>query len=116
MIRRPPRSTLFPYTTLFRSRTGRLRRTSTFTQSVAASVQASELANTATCPRRCAAVAPSNDATPANPITPASSTVLVVLAEPENVWSAERSMPGSDAGSHGAVDPQEGPLFGSFVA
>src|SRR5215217_8489730 len=24
MIRRPPRSTLFPYTTLFRSRTGRL--------------------------------------------------------------------------------------------
>src|SRR2546422_2208428 len=59
MIRRPPRSTLFPYTTLFRSRTGRLRRTSTFTQSVAASVQASELANTATCPRRCAEVAPS---------------------------------------------------------
>src|SRR3712207_6973126 len=26
MIRRPPRSTLFPYTTLFRSRAGRLRR------------------------------------------------------------------------------------------
>src|SRR3712207_7455230 len=26
MIRRPPRSTLFPYTTLFRSRLGRLRR------------------------------------------------------------------------------------------
>src|SRR5258708_11565732 len=26
MIRRPPRSTLFPYTTLFRSRTGALRR------------------------------------------------------------------------------------------
>src|SRR5689334_23882384 len=26
MIRRPPRSTLFPYTTLFRSRCGRLRR------------------------------------------------------------------------------------------
>src|SRR2546422_6984357 len=26
MIRRPPRSTLFPYTTLFRSRTGRLHR------------------------------------------------------------------------------------------
>src|SRR3989442_10943151 len=26
MIRRPPRSTLFPYTTLFRSPTGRLRR------------------------------------------------------------------------------------------
>src|SRR3712207_8200592 len=26
MIRRPPRSTLFPYTTLFRSREGRLRR------------------------------------------------------------------------------------------
>src|SRR5258706_2360130 len=25
MIRRPPRSTLFPYTTLFRSRTGRTR-------------------------------------------------------------------------------------------
>src|SRR5437660_3271300 len=25
MIRRPPRSTLFPYTTLFRSRLGRLR-------------------------------------------------------------------------------------------
>src|SRR5690348_17469762 len=25
MIRRPPRSTLFPYTTLFRSRVGRLR-------------------------------------------------------------------------------------------
>src|SRR3712207_9179581 len=25
MIRRPPRSTLFPYTTLFRSRTGALR-------------------------------------------------------------------------------------------
>src|SRR5437667_12792540 len=103
MIRRPPRSTLFPYTTLFRSRT------STFTQSVAASVQPSELANTATCPRRCAEVAPSNDATPANPITPASSTVLVVLADPENVWSAERSMPGSDAGSHGAVDPQDEP-------
>src|SRR5213592_2725779 len=96
--------------------TGRLRRTSTFTQSAAASVQPSELANTATCPRRCAEVAPSNDATPANPITPASSTVLAVLAGPENVWSAERSTPGSDAGSHGAVDPQDGPLFGSFVA
>src|SRR2546428_8893116 len=27
MIRRPPRSTLFPYTTLFRSRRGRQRRT-----------------------------------------------------------------------------------------
>src|SRR3712207_7039241 len=27
MIRRPPRSTLFPYTTLFRSRTGRTGRT-----------------------------------------------------------------------------------------
>src|SRR2546430_10317761 len=27
MIRRPPRSTLFPYTTLFRSRPGRLGRT-----------------------------------------------------------------------------------------
>src|SRR4051794_41401489 len=26
MIRRPPRSTLFPYTTLFRSRSGRSRR------------------------------------------------------------------------------------------
>src|SRR2546425_7267999 len=26
MIRRPPRSTLFPYTTLFRSRTGRVPR------------------------------------------------------------------------------------------
>src|SRR5438046_1934681 len=39
-----------------------------------------------------------------------------VLAGPENVWSAERSTPGSDAGSHGAVDPQDGPLFGSFVA
>src|SRR3712207_8143190 len=26
MIRRPPRSTLFPYTTLFRSRSGRTRR------------------------------------------------------------------------------------------
>src|SRR3712207_7033591 len=26
MIRRPPRSTLFPYTTLFRSRAGRVRR------------------------------------------------------------------------------------------
>src|SRR3712207_6919576 len=26
MIRRPPRSTLFPYTTLFRSRRGRVRR------------------------------------------------------------------------------------------
>src|SRR3712207_7005178 len=26
MIRRPPRSTLFPYTTLFRSRSGRCRR------------------------------------------------------------------------------------------
>src|SRR5256885_12973160 len=26
MIRRPPRSTLFPYTTLFRSQTGELRR------------------------------------------------------------------------------------------
>src|SRR3712207_7643785 len=28
MIRRPPRSTLFPYTTLFRSETGRARRVS----------------------------------------------------------------------------------------
>src|SRR5258708_14228892 len=28
MIRRPPRSTLFPYTTLFRSRTDRLRKKS----------------------------------------------------------------------------------------
>src|SRR2546429_5862149 len=28
MIRRPPRSTLFPYTTLFRSTTGLLRRSS----------------------------------------------------------------------------------------
>src|SRR5213592_4987675 len=93
--------------------TGRLRRTSTFIQSVAASVQPIELANTATCPRRCAAVAPSNDATPANPITPASSAVLAVLAGPENVWSAERSTPGSDAGSHGAVDPQDGPLSGA---
>src|SRR2546422_11583445 len=52
--------------------TGRLRRTITFTQSVAANVQASELANTATCPRRCAGVAPWNDAIPANPITPRS--------------------------------------------
>src|SRR5438270_12840498 len=30
MIRRPPRSTLFPYTTLFRSPAGRLRRFPTF--------------------------------------------------------------------------------------
>src|SRR5258708_18039182 len=29
MIRRPPRSTLFPYTTLFRSSASRLRRSST---------------------------------------------------------------------------------------
>src|SRR2546430_7126567 len=34
MIRRPPRSTLFPYTTLFRSRSGRRRRVITGTESV----------------------------------------------------------------------------------
>src|SRR2546422_11647938 len=93
--------------------TGRLRRTITFTQSVAANVQASELANTATCPRRCAGVAPSNDATPANPTTATSSAWLAVLADPEKVWSAARSMPGSEAGSHGA---QHGAAFGSFAA
>src|SRR3989442_12383402 len=96
--------------------TGRLRRTITFTQSVAANVQASELANTATCPRRCAGVAPWNDAIPANPITPASNALLAVPADPEKVWRATRSTPGSDAGSHGAVDPQEGGAFGSLVA
>src|SRR2546427_5708907 len=96
--------------------TGRLRRTITFTQSVAANVQASELANTATCPRRCAGVAPWNDAIPANPITPASNALLAVPADPEKVCRATRSKPGSDAGSHGAVDPQEGGAFGSLVA
>ena len=93
--------------------TGRLRGTSTFIQSVAASVQASELANTATCPRRCAAVAPSSDAIPANPTVLTRSAVLMVPADPENVWRAERSIPGSDRGSHGA---QDGATFGSFVA
>src|SRR2546428_9396652 len=96
--------------------TGRLRRTITFTQSVAANVQASELANTATCPRRCAGVAPWNDAIPAKPTSPASTALLAVPADPENVWSATRSMPGSDAGSHGTGDPQEGADFGSLVA
>src|SRR6267378_1434110 len=93
--------------------TGRLRRTTTLIQSVAANVQASEFANTATCPRRCAGVAPWNDATPANPISPASSALLAVPADPEKVWSAARSMPGSEAGSHGA---QDGAALGSFVA
>src|SRR5688572_32654113 len=42
MIRRPPRSTLFPYTTLFRSkRRGSLRSTSSGVQSVAASLKRS---------------------------------------------------------------------------
>src|SRR2546423_12076804 len=34
MIRRPPRSTLFPYTTLFRSRTGAIRNTRLHRRSV----------------------------------------------------------------------------------
>src|SRR5882724_3674760 len=93
--------------------TGRLRRTITFTQSVAANVQAMELANTATCPRRCAGVAPWNDAIPAKPMSPASTALLAVPAGPERVWSATRSKLGSDAGSHGA---QEGAAFGSLVA
>src|SRR5439155_26734384 len=66
--------------------TGRLRRTTTFIQSVAASVHASELANTARCPRRCAAVVPSSDAAPANPTTPARRAVLTLSADPEKVW------------------------------
>src|SRR3989442_541003 len=53
---------------------------------------------------------------PANPITPASNALLAVPADPEKVWRATRSTPGSDAGSHGAVDPQEGGAFGSLVA
>src|SRR2546422_5767496 len=93
--------------------TGRLRRTNTFIQSVAANVQASELANTATCPRRCAAVAPSSDASPANPTIPTSTALLAVPADPENVCRADRSMLGSDVGSQGAHD---GAAFGSFIA
>src|SRR5438093_4117081 len=60
-----------------------------------------------------AGVAPSSDAIPANPITPTSNAVLAVPADPEKVWSATRSTPGSDAASHGA---QDGAAFGSFVA
>src|SRR5437762_1053088 len=63
--------------------------------------------------RRCAAVAPSSDAIPANPTVPTRSAVLMVPADPEKVWRAERSIPGSDCGSHGA---QDGATFGSFVA
>jgi len=45
MIRRPPRSTLFPYTTLFRSMTSSLERTGATTPALPSSVAQSELAN-----------------------------------------------------------------------
>src|SRR6266567_1760823 len=81
--------------------TGRLRCASTLIHWVVASVHASALANTTTWPRTAAALAPSAEASPANPATATSSAWLAVPAGRENVCNAARSMPGSEAGSHG---------------
>src|SRR5438034_2472572 len=93
--------------------TGRLRCASTLIHWVVASVHASALANTTTWPRTAAALAPSAEASPANPATATSSAWLAVPAGLENVCNAARSMPGSEAGSHGA---QGGAPFGRPAA
>src|SRR2546430_14379294 len=60
--------------------TGRLRCASTLIHWVVASVHASALANTTTWPRTAAALAPSAEASPANPATATSSAWLAVPA------------------------------------
>src|SRR5881296_3169941 len=73
----------------------------TLSHAVVAWVQASELSNTAALPRACAASSPCSEANAAAPTTPPSRTVLPVAAVAEALCSAARSMPGTDAGSHG---------------
>src|SRR5207244_8997969 len=71
--------------------TGRLRCASTLIHWVVASVHASALANTTTWPRTAAALAPSAEASPANPATATSSAWLAVPAGLENVCNPARS-------------------------
>src|SRR5213080_2906088 len=79
----------------------------TLSHAVVAWVQASELSNTAALPRACAASSPCSEANAAAPTTPPSRTVLPVAAVAEALCSAARSMPGTDAGSHGKAHDGE---------
>src|SRR6266550_2900818 len=77
--------------------TGRLRCASTLIHWVVASVHASALANTTTWPRTAAALAPSAEASPANPATATSSAWLAVRQPRDEGNHCDRAA-GRDAG------------------